>query len=119
AMPRAEVAESREKSLGRRYEPHVAGDRLDDERGDLVLMRVAERGDRCEIVVARVEGVGRHRGRYAWTGRNPERRRARSGLHEERDAVPVVAPFELHDPIAPGIRARHTYRAHRGLGTRA
>ena len=44
---------------------------------------------------------------------------ARSGLHQERVGVPVVAAFELDDPVASGERARHAHRAHRRFGARA
>ena len=33
--------------------------------------------------------------------------------------MPVVAPFELHDPVAAGRRTRHAHGAHRRLGAGA
>ena len=45
-----------------------------------------------------------------------ERRHARSGLHQQRIDVAVVAAFELDGQVAPGEAARQAERAHGGFG---
>ena len=51
--------------------------------------------------------------------RHAERHRARSGLHQERIRVAVIAALELDDLVALGRRARDPDRAHRRFRSRA
>ncbi len=46
----------------------------------------------------------------------PERRHARSGLHQQRIHVAVIAAFELDGKVAARESARHAQRAHGGFG---
>ena len=64
-------------------------------------MRVEQRVDRREVVVAREQRVGRDRApaRPGWSGM-PSVSRARAGLHEKRVGVAVIAAFELDDLVA-------------------
>ena len=75
--------------------------------------------DRLEVVVAGDERVARGRGGDARARRHAERQRAGARLHEKRVGVPVIAPFELQDLVAPRRRARHAGRAHGRLGAGA
>ena len=93
----------------RRHDPHVAGDRLDDDRRDRARgargrrrsLRTRRRCSRCD------QGV-RRRPRWATPGLvgHAERGGARAGLDQEGVAVAVVAAGELDDPIPPRRRPR-------------
>ena len=64
-------------------------------------------------LLRRVQIVVRHRQRqigkrlrHAGRCRHAERQRAGTRLDQERIAVAVIAAFELHDLVAPGVAAR-------------
>ena len=98
-------------SRARRDDAHVAGDRLDDDRGDLSPCSAKRRLDRLEIVVRHDERVaGGRAGRRRESGM-PSVATPRSGRGEERVGVAVVAAGELHDLVATGEAAREAQRA--------
>ena len=119
AVAIADRAQALQEAVAGRDDPHVAGDRLDDDRGDLVAVPLDGRLDRRQVVVAREQRVGRDRRRDAGAGRHAERHRARARLHEERVRVAVIAALELDDLVALRGRARDPDRAHRGFRARA
>ncbi len=119
-MPRAEFAQRLQERGLRRDEIHVAGDRLDDHRRDLVaLLPSNARSSAMIVVVVEHERVHRRLGRHARRARLAERERARSRFHEQRIGVAVIAAFELDDLRAAGEAAREPDRAHRRFGARA
>ena len=119
AVARADLAQALQKPRLRQHHAHVAGDRLDDERGDLIGERFAEPLDRRHVVIGGEQRVGCRGARDARAGRHAERRQARPGLHEKLIAVPVIAALELDDLLAPRVRARHAHGAHRRFGAGA
>ena len=111
-----EFAQRFQKSRRGRNAAHVADHRLDDHRGDLSAAfreRLLDGGDR--IVRQRDGGFG-ERLRNARRIGDAERRHARSGFHQQRIDVPVIAAFELDGQVAAGESARHAQRAHGGFG---
>ncbi len=116
AVRGGERAQALEEALLREDETHVPRDRLDDDRGDLVLGE--EVVDGLEVVERRGQRVGGGALRDSGRVREPERRDARARLHEQEVGVPVVAARELDDRLAAGERARKPQRAHRRLGAR-
>ena len=107
-----------EKARHGQDEAHVAGDRLDDDRGNLAGKAVEQLLDRAEIVVRRGQRVGDRGSGDAGRVGQPERRDPRAGLDEERIGVPVVVARELHDLRPAGERAGEADRAHRRLRPR-
>ena len=97
---------------------HVAGHRLDDERGHPVPMAAEDPFDRSEVVVARHQRVRRHRPRDSRAGGDAEGGGPGPRLHEEGVAVAVIAAGELHDAVPARRRPREPQRAHRRLGAR-
>ena len=61
ARGRAHLAQRSEKPIGWRDESHVAGNRLDDDGGDLAAILVEQTLHGRRIVVARDQRVGRRR----------------------------------------------------------
>ncbi len=55
------------------------------------------------------------RSRHTRGIRDPQRRHAGAGFHQQRIDVAVVAAFKLDGEIAAGKSARDTQRAHSGL----
>ena len=104
-------AQALQEAVGAAARPHVAGDRLDDDRGDLVPgARSKSRSHRVEVVVAATSSVSAPAARVTpgLVG-TPSVSSAGAGLHEERVGVAVVAPLELDDPVAAGGRARDAH----------
>jgi hypothetical protein len=118
AVTRAKCAQSLEEALPRHHQVHVAGDRLDDRRGNLAAVRLEGRLDRAEVVVRRDDRELRDPFGHSCRRGLAERQRAGTGLHEKAVAVPVIAAFELHDLRAPRESARKPQRRHGGFGAR-
>ena len=92
--------------------------RLDDHRRDLSAVlreRLLQRRDRIE---GQREGRRGERLRDSGRIRDPQRRHARTGLHQQRIDVPVIAAFELDGQVPARESARHPQRAHRRFGAR-
>jgi hypothetical protein len=99
-------AEAFEKACLRRDAAHVAGDRLDDDRRNLLGVRVEQRVHRSEVVEG---GRQRVRGHPRWDAgavRHAERCQTRSGPNEESVGVAVIAARELDDLVASSCGAR-------------
>ena len=94
-----------QEAVVRGDESHVAGDRFDEHGGDLPPMPRERFLDRRQIVVPREDRIGGGCGRHAGAGRDAECHRARSGLHEERVGMPVIAALELDDLVPLPRRA--------------
>src|SRR4030095_5933110 len=97
-----DLAEPFEETRARRDHAHVAGDRLDDDGGDLAPALVEERPDGVEVVE---RGRERHLGerrRYAAAVRARQGRAAGARFHEQAVRVAVVAAVELHEERAAG-----------------
>ena len=118
-VSRADVAQALQKARLRQNDAHVAGDRLDDQRGDLIRERFAQPFDRRQVVVGREQRVRGGGPRDAGARRHAERRQARARLHQKLIGVAVIAAFELDDLLAPRVRPRHADRAHRRFGAGA
>eukprot|EP00982_Pelagococcus_subviridis_P013565 31264-Pelagococcus_subviridis.AAC.11 len=105
AVRRRDFAEALEKRLIRDDEPGVTHDGLEDHARDLTLILLEDLLHRVEVVVRRAQRRVRRRLRDAGGIRKPEGRDAGASLHEERVRVAVVAPLELDDLVASGVRA--------------
>jgi hypothetical protein len=106
AVLAAEAPQAGEIAGSRQHQPHVAGDRLDEERGDLLAMSREERLHRDEVVVRRDQRVVGHRLRHAGRGRRADGGGAGARCDQERIAVTVVAAGDLHQLVAAGGGAR-------------
>ena len=115
-MTRAQLSAGLEKARLRGHDAHVAGDRLDDERGDRVAALLEQRREGVDIVVLDEEGVCRRPLRDARAVGQRERQHAAAGGRQEGVRMAVVAADELHDLLAPGVAASHTDGAHGRLG---
>ena len=96
----AERAQRLEEARRRRDDPHVPGDRLDDDRREALAPLGDRRRGRVDVVEGADDRVLRGAGRDAGRRRDPERREARAGGGEQRVRVAVVAAGELEDPVA-------------------
>ena len=108
-----------EEAGDRRDHPHVAGHRLDQQRGDALSPLVEERLHRGEIVEREDDRVAHRRRRHAGRIGKPQRRDAGAGRRQQAVRMSVVAAVELDDEGAAGRGAGQSDRAHRGLGPRA
>lgn len=123
AVRGAQLAQRLQEVARAAHEIHVAGDRLDDHRGDFAALTGKELAQLLDIVVLQHERVardfGRHAGRRRCIARRIRKReQAGAGLHEQAVGMAVVAAFELHDLVAACEAARETQRAHGRLGAR-
>ena len=98
------------------HEVHVARDRLDDHRGDLVAERLERFFEFRDVVVLEHRGVLGDIGRHARRGRIAEGEQARAGFDQQAIRVTVIAAFELDDAAAVREAARETQRAHGRFG---
>jgi hypothetical protein len=114
----ADGAQALEEARAGRDDAHVARDRLDQDRGQVVAVPLGQGAHGVEVVVLADERVGRHRRRHAGGRGDAERRETGSGLRQQRVGVSVVAARELHDLRAAGVGTGQAHRAHDGLGTR-
>ncbi len=119
AVPGAQLAHALQEAGSGRDAVHVAGHRLDDDTGELAAHGGEALLQRFGIVVGQGDRVAREVGRHAGRGGHAERQRARSGLHQQRVGVAVVAAFELHHLVTIGESAREADGAHRRLGAGA
>ncbi len=107
---------SRKRGLGH-DQPHVGGDRFDDDRRQIVLVRTQSFVDGGEIVVARDHNVAAYSFRNSAVGRTC--RRCRRARFEQRQIeMPVVVAGKLEDATAAGEGASDAKRAHHRLGSR-
>jgi hypothetical protein len=95
-----------EPSSTRGDEPHVGGNRLDNDTGDGFV----ECG---HDIVGRHDRRGNGAGRYAGGAGEPERRNSAPAAGEQPVGVTVIAPRELHDLVAASRATRHPHRRHR------
>ena len=65
---------------------HVPGDRLDEDRGEVLAAALDGGGGEVDVVVVDDDRVADDGLGHAGRGRDPERRQARAGLGEERVA---------------------------------
>ena len=115
----AELAQPFEKAGSWCDDPHVACNRFDENRGNVIAILAEDGFDRRQVVVPREECVASGSGRDAGARRHAEGHRPGPGLHEEGVGVTVVAALELDDAIASRRRASNAHGAHRRLGARA
>ena len=119
AMLAAQFAAALHEGHAGAHEVHVAGDRLDDDAGQLGAVLVKRLLQLFDVVVLQHLGVLHHLGRHAGAGGGAEGGQAGAGFDQERIGVAVVATFELDDALTPGGAARQAQCAHRGLGAGA
>ncbi len=119
AVLRAKAAQHADEFIRRADEIHVAGDRLEHHRGDLVAVAREGIGNVLRIVVVEHERVRRQLRRHARRSRVAEGERAGAGLHQQEIAVAVIATLELDDDRAARESARQPERAHHRLRARA
>ena len=112
----AQLAQALEVARQGRNAVHVAGHRLDDDRGDLAALRREAGGDGVEVVVGQGDRQVGDRARHAGRIGHAEGQGPAARLDQEAVGVAVVAALELDDAVAAGRRARHAHRAHRRLG---
>ncbi len=111
----AGLAKRFEEPFSGRDDPHVRGNRLDEDARELVSMALDGSGDRVEVVEGADDRVFGGSGGYARAGRDPEGRKPRARAREERVRVAVVTAGELQDAVASGEPASKPDGAHRGL----
>ena len=115
----ARVAEQpqRLEEAGRgRDDAHVAGHRLDEDRGEaLAVLRDGGRHG-VDVVVGQHDRVGGDARRNARGRRDAERHQPRAAAREQRVDVAVVVAGELDHAVAPRRGAREANGAHRRLG---
>ena len=97
---------------------HVADNGLDDHAGNPVTLlpkrlSTASRSlyGTTIVVAAKLSGT-------PTVSEIAKRRHARSGLHQQRIHMAVIAALELHREVAAGEPASHSQSTHRRLGTR-
>ena len=118
AVAGAEVAQASEKARRGRDHTHVAGHWLHDERRDTPGMGFERGLDRREVVERHGQGQRGQGRRHPQAVGHAEGRAARARLDEQAVGMPVIAPVELDDDVAPGRPAREPDRAHRRLRAR-
>ncbi len=117
----APVSSQRRRSAGEEPgvggdEPHVRGDRLDEDGRDVGAV-LGEHGVEGVVVVERDDDrVGDGAGGDPGGAGQPEGRDAAAGRDEEGVEVPVVAAGELHDLGPAGRAAGEPHGGHRRLG---
>ncbi len=92
------------------HQVHVAGHRLDDDRGDLLAVAGKGLAQGIGIVVRQDHGVLDHIFRHAGRGGRVlrgirEGQQARAGLDQQAVGMSVVAALEFHDEVAAGEAA--------------
>ena len=113
------LSQSRQEAFRRRHDPHVGGDRLDDDAGDLVPVALEEEAHGLDVVVGRHErqfGVG---WRHAGAIRQAQCGDTGAGAGQQAIGVAVVAPLELDDAVAAGEGAGEAQGGHGRLRARA
>ena len=98
---------------------HVAGDRLDDDAGDVRAVLGEGLAHGVQIVVFQGQRVCDEFGRHAGRAGIAEGQEARAGLDQQAVGMAVVAAFELDDLGASGGAARQADGRHGGLGAGA
>ena len=116
AVSLCERAQLRKKTRLRHDETDVAEKRFDDNCGDFVPVFRKKFFRRIKVVVGQNKSVRRRARRYAEAVGLPESHRARTGFHEKRIDVSVVASGEFHDFFAARRAARKADSGHRRLG---
>ena len=107
-----------EEAGSRRDDAHVAGDRLDEDRGEPLAVLGHGRRNGVDVVERQHDRVGGDARGDARRRRDPERHQARAAAREQRVDVAVVVARELDQPVAARRRAREPDGAHRRLGAR-
>ena len=115
----AGFAQAFEEARRRRHTVHVAGNRLDDDAGDLLADFAQGLAHRLDVVERQGQGVLGEGRRNARGVRHAEGQGAGAGLHQQAVGVTVVAAFELDDAVAPGVAAGQADGAHGRLGAGA
>ena len=115
-MLRAELAAALHEGHGGSHEIHVAGDRLDDDAGDVPGVQRERFFELRDVVVLQHHGVLHHFGGHAGAGRVAESGEAGAGFHEQRVGMAVITAFELDDGVAAGRAAGEANRAHARFG---
>ena len=111
-----ERVQSRQKHRRGRDHAHISGDRLDDDRGDVVRIFFKELCDGIEIVERRDKCVGDCRGGHAGRIGQTQRGDARSGLDEQQIGVTVIASFKFDNLVAPSEGTCEAQCSHRRFG---
>ncbi len=115
----ADLAQAFEESGHGRDAVHVAGDRLDDDAGDLAADLGEGLAHLLQVVVGQRDGQLGEGRRHAGGARHAECQCARAGLDQERVDMAVVAALELDDLVATRVAAGQTQGAHGRLGAGA
>ena len=116
AVLRAQLAQDLQESRAWRNAVHVAGDRFDDDAGDLAALLREQLVGRVQIVVGQGQGQVGERLWHAGRSRHAESQCAGTCLDQERVAVAVVTTLEFHHLVALGKTARDADRGHGCLG---
>ena len=114
------LAQQLEEARAGRDEAHVGGQRLGDDRRELVPTgRLLHGGaQRVGVVPGHHDRGGRGARGHARARGERLGGQPRARLCEQRVEVPVVGAGELEQPLAPGGRAREPHGGHRRLGPR-
>jgi hypothetical protein len=112
-------AQAFQEARGRLDQIHVAGDRLDDDAGDVGAMLGESLAHGVQVVVFQGQRVRNEFRRHAGRAGVAEGQQARARLHQQAVRMAVVAAFELHDLGAAGGAAGQADGRHGRFGARA
>ena len=110
------VPQELEKSVRWRYNTHVAGDRLDDDSGNVLRPSQKEVIYRVPVVVRSNQGLGGVGFGHAGAGGHAVSQRAGAGGDQQAVGVAVIVAGELDDFGASGVGAGQAQRGHAGFG---
>jgi hypothetical protein len=112
----AERAQPLQKAITWRNDAHVAGDRLKDDRGDLIALCFESDRHSVKIVVRQHDRVGSITLGHARGRGDSQRHEAGARCNQQRIRVTVIVAVELDELVASGIAASQSDRAHGRLG---
>ena len=116
---RAQLAQALHERDAGAHEIHVAGDRFDHHRRQLVAMFREAGLQRLDVVIGQHQRVLGDLGRHAGAGWVAEGGKPRARLDQQRVGMAVVAALELQEQRAAGVAACQPDAAHAGLGAGA
>ena len=107
-----EFTQQGEITLTRQDKPHIARDRLYNNRCDLVAITLHDRANGILIVVRHSDCIRRCPLRHTWRAWHAERRQSRSCTDKQTVTVPVIAADKFYNFVTPRIAASQTKCTH-------
>ena len=118
-MLAAQLAAALHEGHAGAHKVHVAGDGLDHQTRQLFAVQGKGFFQLGDVVELEHQGVLHHFGRHTGAGGVAKGGQARTGFHQQRVGVAVVAAFKLDDLAAASGTTRQAQGAHAGFGARA